>query len=136
MIELCGPRIRANTKFRPYNVQIAESANRTRARPRKSSDASDVRYQSERYRTETYVYPHQTLVCLTVKTSINMGLVTHSSMRQVPPDLKSVARNIDRVEDVSLEVWRHVDAIVEQRMGRCRNLWNANDLSDGCFVEI
>ena len=32
--------------------------------------------------------------------------------------------------------WRQVDATVGKCMARYRNLWNANDLSDGCFVEF
>lgn len=31
--------------------------------------------------------------------------------------------------------WRQIDAIVGLHMGLCKNLWSANDLSDGWFVE-
>ena len=34
------------------------------------------------------------------------------------------------------EFWRHVDATAGQGVGTYGNLWNANDLSDGCFVEF
>jgi hypothetical protein len=31
--------------------------------------------------------------------------------------------------------WRQVDVTLGQWMGTCWSLWNANDLSDGWFVE-
>ena len=40
------------------------------------------------------------------------------------------------IADNLTSVWRHVDATVGQGVGTCGNLWNANVLSDGCFVEI
>jgi hypothetical protein len=32
--------------------------------------------------------------------------------------------------------WRQVDVTVGKSMATSRNLWNANDQSDGCYVEV
>jgi hypothetical protein len=49
---------------------------------------------------------------------------------------KNVALIQIKLHFAVLHFWRRVDATPGGRKGRSENLWNADDVSDGCFVEF
>ena len=67
---------------------------------------------------------------------VRLGSTALTQLKICSPLQLNRGKTVESRQKSRVSFWRQVDATVGQWTAIYRNIWRANDLSDGCFVEF